>query len=52
MSLFILFVIQFFDIIFEDMLFVRIGINWLISYIYIYGMKIILGVLNIIFFKD
>ena len=31
MSLFILFVIQFFDRIFEDILFVSSGINWLIS---------------------
>ena len=31
MSLFILFCIQFFDRIFEDILFVSSGINWLIS---------------------
>ena len=34
MSIFILFVIQFFDRIFEDILFVSSGINWLISDVY------------------
>ena len=36
MSLFILFVIQFFERIFEDILFVSSGINWLIIDVYIW----------------
>ena len=58
MSLFILFCIQFFDRIFEDILFVSSGINWLISdvcrpiYIPIYGMTFVVEVFSIIFFKD